>query len=195
MPVASEQFKRLLWFRVGGLPEGVSEVHTPPFQLFGVVRRHVGKLPEDVEVRGVSWWGEETKTRPWKSRWVTVSLVFTQQRYLLYDTETVKQPQRHHRATPLQLPKCWALASFVTTVTTGSTSITKPVQPLCVWWELKLEIRIKDAACARMWRRWKQRDGERWIPVTVPVQPVLLSYMKNMMVGQKDQRIHSLLVH
>lgn len=46
--------KRLLWFRVGGLPEGVSEVHTPPFQLFGVVRRHVGKLPEDVEVRGVS---------------------------------------------------------------------------------------------------------------------------------------------
>lgn len=40
--------------RVGALPEGVSEVHTPPIQLLGVVRRHVGKLPEDVEVRGVS---------------------------------------------------------------------------------------------------------------------------------------------
>lgn len=39
----------------GGVsPEGVAEVHAPPFQLLGVVRRHVGKLPEDVEVRGVS---------------------------------------------------------------------------------------------------------------------------------------------
>lgn len=39
---------------VGGLPEGVSEVHAPPFQLLGVVGRHVGKLPEDVEICGVS---------------------------------------------------------------------------------------------------------------------------------------------
>lgn len=39
---------------VAVLPEGVSEVHTPPFQLLGVVRRHVGELPEDVQVRGVS---------------------------------------------------------------------------------------------------------------------------------------------
>lgn len=35
------------------LPEGVSEVHTPPLQLLGVVRRHVGELPEDVQVGGV----------------------------------------------------------------------------------------------------------------------------------------------
>lgn len=43
-----------VWNRLS-LPEGVSEVHAPPLQLLGVVRRHVGKLPEDVEVRGVSW--------------------------------------------------------------------------------------------------------------------------------------------
>lgn len=43
---------RLLWFSRS--PEGVSEEHAPPLQLVGVVRRHVGKLPEDVEVRGVS---------------------------------------------------------------------------------------------------------------------------------------------
>ena len=36
------------------LPEGVSEVHAPSLQLLGIVRGHVGKFSEDVQVRGVS---------------------------------------------------------------------------------------------------------------------------------------------
>lgn len=37
-----------------GLPEGVSEMHTPSLQLLWVVGCHVGKFSEDVEVCGVS---------------------------------------------------------------------------------------------------------------------------------------------
>lgn len=39
---------------LGGLPEGVSEVNTPSFELLWVVGGHVGELSEDVEVCGVS---------------------------------------------------------------------------------------------------------------------------------------------
>lgn len=54
--VAAALFKyNLVALRVfSGLPEGVSEVHAPTLQLLWVVGRHVGKLPEDVKVCGVS---------------------------------------------------------------------------------------------------------------------------------------------
>lgn len=45
-----------------GLPEGVSEVQTPSFQLFWVVGSHVRKFSEDVKVRGVSWWTKRENT-------------------------------------------------------------------------------------------------------------------------------------
>lgn len=43
---------------LGGLPEGVPEVHTPSLQLLWVVGRHVGELSEDVQVGGVSCWSK-----------------------------------------------------------------------------------------------------------------------------------------
>lgn len=48
---------------LGGLPEGVSEVHTPPFQLLWVVWCHVGKFPEDVKVCGVTWWRKKKEKK------------------------------------------------------------------------------------------------------------------------------------
>lgn len=42
-------------FGAARLPEGVAEVNAPALQLLGVVRRHVGKLAEDVQIRGVAW--------------------------------------------------------------------------------------------------------------------------------------------
>lgn len=39
---------------IGGLPERVSEMYTPSFQLLRVVGCHVGKFSEDVEVCSVS---------------------------------------------------------------------------------------------------------------------------------------------
>lgn len=63
--VAAALFKYVTVFLPGGLPEGVPEVHTPSFQLLRVVGRHVGKLPEDVKVCGVSWWRRKQQ-RWWK---------------------------------------------------------------------------------------------------------------------------------
>lgn len=39
---------------IRGLPEGVSEMYTPPLQLLWVVGGHVRKLSEDVQVSSVS---------------------------------------------------------------------------------------------------------------------------------------------
>lgn len=94
-------------------------MHAPPFQLLGVVRRHVGKLPEDVEVRGVSWGGEQTETLIGHR-----STAFTHQKHLF-----TQQKQPNSRRGLRRRP----LSGCVTMVTTGSTSITKAAQPLCVW--------------------------------------------------------------
>lgn len=61
--VAAALFKYMMLFlpRRLGLPEGVSKVHAPSFQLLWVVGGHVGKFSEDVKVRGVSWWTTQRK--------------------------------------------------------------------------------------------------------------------------------------
>ena len=44
----------LLLYGEALLAEGVAEVNAPALQLLGVVRGHVGELPEDVQIRGVA---------------------------------------------------------------------------------------------------------------------------------------------
>lgn len=75
--------------RGGVSPEGVAEVHAPAFQLLGVVGRHVGKLPEDVEVRGVPWRGERRK------RWlVTAPRPSSTTNIPFYTTQAAKRAKR-----------------------------------------------------------------------------------------------------
>lgn len=106
----------------GGSPEGVPEVHAPPLQLLGVVGRHVGKLPEDVQVGGVSWGDGGTQKELISRGFATVSPVFIRQKRLFCTTKAAKG---HHHATP---PRNHG--------NHRTTSITKPVQPLCVWRDL-----------------------------------------------------------
>lgn len=54
MCVFIKQYLHLLLTDIMRLPEGVTEVNAPPFQLLRIVGGHVGKLTENIQVRGVT---------------------------------------------------------------------------------------------------------------------------------------------
>lgn len=112
------------------LPEGVSEVDAPPFQLLRVVRSHVGKLSEDIEVRGVSWGSKQThKNMANMSGFVTAALVFNTQNIFSGGAQTGwmggwKRTDAPWRP-PLSTGHNCAFVLSVAMVTTESTSMTK----------------------------------------------------------------------
>lgn len=153
--------KRLCSSAGGGtveLPEGVSEVHTPSLQLLRVVGRHVGELSEDVEVRGVSWWGRrktkqnteckmmendstersdssqkrKKKSLTWFFWSVKTSFIWN----LWAEELWVRKRRRHREASLFQLSGFWAFTFLVAMVTAESTDTTKAVEVFCVPWEL-----------------------------------------------------------